>query len=324
MSQPLISVIVPVYKVEKYLARCVESIRSQTHENLEIILVNDGSPDRCGEMCDALAAEDSRIRVVHKENGGLSSARNAGLDVMTGDYVGFVDSDDWIEPDMYGTLLRLISTSGLRIAACGMVADHRDGRSFYTNPAWPTDRREAVFTLEEALVELTKHEKITNSVCDKLFHRSVFESIRMTVGTVNEDFEIMPHCLEKAGGAACTPAPMYHYVMTGSSIMRGRFKASRFTESDMSRKRAAYYGEKYPHLQLHALAGHAEICLNLIFFSEGVPECREQRQTLIKELSTVMTKPVFRLLSRKNQIKYLLCRISPWLYSRFMRARSGQ
>ena len=99
-SQPKISVIVPVYKVEKFLDRCVESIVGQTYENLEIILVDDGSPDNCPSMCDKWAEKDSRIKVIHKENGGVSSARNAALYAATGDFIGFVDSDDWIEPDM--------------------------------------------------------------------------------------------------------------------------------------------------------------------------------------------------------------------------------
>lgn len=108
MNQPeLISIIVPVYKVEKYLDKCVESIVEQTYKNLEIILVDDGSPDNCSAMCDEWAQKDSRIKVIHKENGGLSSARNAGLDACTGDYIGFVDSDDWIEPDMYEYLLNI-------------------------------------------------------------------------------------------------------------------------------------------------------------------------------------------------------------------------
>lgn len=97
MNDPLISVIVPVYKVEKYLDECVESIVNQTYRNLEIILVDDGSPDNCPQMCDDWAKRDARIRVIHKENGGLSSARNAGLDVCTGEYISFIDSDDWLE-----------------------------------------------------------------------------------------------------------------------------------------------------------------------------------------------------------------------------------
>ena len=105
-SNPKISVIVPVYKVEKYLDKCVESIVNQTYKNLEIILVDDGSPDNCPAMCDEWAEKDERIRVIHKENGGLADARNAGMDIATGDYIGFVDSDDWIEPNMYEVLLK--------------------------------------------------------------------------------------------------------------------------------------------------------------------------------------------------------------------------
>ena len=97
----LISVIVPVYKVEQYLPQCVESILNQTYRNLELILVDDGSPDGCGKICDAYAEKDSRVRVIHKKNGGLSDARNAGLNAASGDYLSFIDGDDWIEPDTY-------------------------------------------------------------------------------------------------------------------------------------------------------------------------------------------------------------------------------
>lgn len=110
---PVVSVVVPVYKVEKYLERCVASLRSQTLRDVEIILVDDGSPDSCPEMCDALAEQDSRIRVIHKKNGGLSSARNAGLKVASGKYVGFVDSDDDVEPDMYEKMLSVIESENV-------------------------------------------------------------------------------------------------------------------------------------------------------------------------------------------------------------------
>lgn len=124
MEYPLISVIVPVYKVEKYLDECVRSIVNQTYRNLEIILVNDGSPDNCPQMCDDWAKRDARIRVIHKENGGVSSARNAGLDVCGGEYVAFVDSDDWLEPDMYETMLRYVKKDVIVI--CNYLV-HRSG-----------------------------------------------------------------------------------------------------------------------------------------------------------------------------------------------------
>jgi glycosyltransferase involved in cell wall biosynthesis len=129
-SQPKISVIVPVYKTEGLLDRCVESIVGQTYKNLEIILVDDGSPDNCPAMCDEWAEKDSRIRVIHKENGGVSSARNAALDIATGDYIGFVDSDDWIELEMYSSLIQKISESGKNIALCSYYAVEISGERY--------------------------------------------------------------------------------------------------------------------------------------------------------------------------------------------------
>ena len=114
----LISVIVPIYNVEQYLDRCVKSIVEQTYTNLEIILVDDGSPDNCGAMCDSWAARDNRIKVIHKENGGLSDTRNAGLGIATGDFISFIDSDDWIESAFYEKLLTAIRESNAEVAAC--------------------------------------------------------------------------------------------------------------------------------------------------------------------------------------------------------------
>ena len=134
MTQPLISVIVPVYKVEKYLNKCVESIVNQTYKNLEIILVDDGSPDKCPEICDEWADKDSRIRVIHKKNGGLSSARNAGLDTMTGTLVGFIDSDDYILPEMYEKLYNAMIENNADLSICSYSrVDENDNPIPYKN-----------------------------------------------------------------------------------------------------------------------------------------------------------------------------------------------
>ena len=117
--KPLISVIVPVYKVEDYLGRCVDSLLNQTYENLEIILVDDGSPDGSGKICDAYAERDGRVRVIHKENGGLSSARNAGLDIAGGEYVGFVDSDDWMDEHTYEWFMDMMLQEDLKLVCAG-------------------------------------------------------------------------------------------------------------------------------------------------------------------------------------------------------------
>lgn len=323
MEQPLISVIVPVYRAERYLSRCVQSIRNQTYRNLEIILVDDGSPDNCGEMCDQYAREDSRIRVFHKENGGQSSARNLGLDNMTGEFVGFVDSDDWIEPDMYRRLYDLITAYDAQIAACGLQRRFPDGRVMYFNSLYPAMTDIQVFTTLEALQEVTYAEKITNSPCDKLFHRSTLAGVRMREGTVYEDFEMMPYCLERAERVVYDPAPLYHYRMTDSSTTRGAFKESRFLEAEISRERIRYYQKKYPQLVDYALAAHAEICLLLIITSIGIPEFAGQRSALIREQKAVITAKAFRVMKRNNKIKFLLFRLNADLFSRLMLPRCG-
>lgn len=116
----MISVIVPVFKVEKFLSKCIESILNQTYTDIEVILVDDGSPDKCGEICDLYAQRDKRVKVIHKENGGQASARNAGLEIATGDYISFIDSDDWIDKDMYEELLRVAKSTDADIVGGGV------------------------------------------------------------------------------------------------------------------------------------------------------------------------------------------------------------
>lgn len=126
MENPSISIIVPVYNIEEYLPRCIESILRQTYTNLQLVLVDDGSKDRSGALCDEYAKKDSRILVVHKENGGSSSARNRGIEVATGEYLGFVDSDDYVEPDMYGKMVTAILENGCNIVQ--VARDEKDER----------------------------------------------------------------------------------------------------------------------------------------------------------------------------------------------------
>ena len=127
-STPLISVIVPVYQVEQYLDRCVSSILEQTYDHLEVILIDDGSPDSCPRLCDEWAEKDPRVRVIHQENGGVSSARNAGLDAATGDYIAFVDSDDAIRPNYFETLYALLTEHQAELSICKMLVVDEEGK----------------------------------------------------------------------------------------------------------------------------------------------------------------------------------------------------
>ncbi len=318
MNNPLISVIVPVYKAEEYLKNCITSITNQTYKNLEIILVDDGSPDKCGEICDEFAKKDSRIRVIHKQNGGQSSARNAGLDIMSGDYVGFVDSDDWIEPNMYERLYNLIVENNAQISACGLQCDYSSGEIAYFNHQYPAHKDIEIFSKIGALGELTIARKITNSPCDKLFSRYIFENLRMREGTVYEDFEIMPSCIEKAEIIVYDPLPLYHYIMTEESTTRGTVSSKRFIEAEISRKIIEYYKINYPDLYDRVLARHIEICLNIIQETSTSEDFKENRQELTKEIREKKFRKAFKLLSKKNKIRYLLFCINVNLFTMLM------
>ena len=170
---PLISIIVPVYNVEAYLHQCLQSILDQTYTNLEIIVVDDGSTDHSPAICDHFAALDARVKVIHKKNGGQSAARNIGLDTASGEYIGFVDSDDWIDNDMYETLYNLISQYGADISACTHYLEYEDGR--------PTVYRskEEIMTFNHADVMKTLFEDkiIKNYVVEKLYKRDLFTGL---------------------------------------------------------------------------------------------------------------------------------------------------
>lgn len=204
---PLLSIIVPIYNIREYLPRCVHSITAQTYKNLEILLVDDGSTDGTGQLCDDLAAEDGRIRVFHKENGGSSSARNLAILQAGGEYLGFVDSDDYIEPDMYELLYRGIVEFGTVAAQIGRDEMDEQGNplpDICEPPANPV-----CYSSEEFLRELLMH-RGDCSFCTKLIHRDLFAQGAFPLGKLNEDFHLLVHMLPRMGKIVSLPQQAYH------------------------------------------------------------------------------------------------------------------
>lgn len=213
MQGPKISIIVPIYNVEPYLRKCLDSIVGQTYRNLEIILVDDGSTDNCGAICDEYAARDGRIIVIHQLNGGLSKARNSGLDIASGSYLGFVDSDDWIELDMFEYLISNALSEDANICICGRYEEYlQHSRS----RGWP--RRE-LLTREDAMEGLLKNDLIQNFVWDKLWERKLFDNVRFPVGRTYEDIATVYHPFGKASKILCLPDAKYHYLQREASIV---------------------------------------------------------------------------------------------------------
>lgn len=208
----MISVIVPVYRVEPYLRQCVESILNQTYRDIEVLLIDDGSPDRCGEICNEYSRKDNRVRVFHTENRGLSAARNLGISAARGEYVGFVDSDDWIEPDMYEVLLRRIEEAEAEISICGIwyeTVGTREKLQF----------QDSVNTGIESLGCLIDG-SINNGVWNKLYRIAMFHNISFPDGKNYEDVAVMHKIIYRADKVATDSSIKYHYRIRHESITK--------------------------------------------------------------------------------------------------------
>ncbi len=220
--QPLISIIIPVYKIEKFIDKCIKSIISQTYRNLEIILVDDGSPDKCPSICDKYAKIDNRIKVIHKPNGGLSDARNAGIDICKGDYIGFVDGDDYISENMYEHLLDHCIKCNADMSICGIYAIDEDysNLSIYN----PMIYKETILSNIQALNHLFLTFDVNFEVAwNKLYKRNLFfnkDNIRYPYGKLHEDTYTTYKLLYYANNIAVFNEPLYYYVQRSGSIMK--------------------------------------------------------------------------------------------------------
>ncbi|WP_270504404.1 glycosyltransferase family 2 protein [Eubacterium limosum] len=211
-----ISVIIPVFNVEKFLKKCVDSVVNQTYRNLEIILVDDGSTDNSSKLCDKFKKKDSRIVVIHKKNGGLSDARNIGISKASGKYISFVDSDDFVNLDMYEILHNELVNNGADIAVCGFFECYKNKRieNGFSN------KDKCILTSKEAIVNL---DKIFPMAWNKLYKKEIFSDIKYPVGKYNEDTFIILKILMKAERIVITNKKLYYYVKRNDSIMTEKF-----------------------------------------------------------------------------------------------------
>lgn len=312
-NTPLISVIIPVYKAERYLERCVESVRNQTYQNLEIILVDDGSPDNCGVMCDAYAQQDSRIHVIHQENAGQASARNRGLDIARGDYIGFVDSDDYIDTGMYKSLYTLLVENDVQIACCGTYIVDELGKikSTCINPTEGI----ILYDRDQALGEHLHNTRITSSLCDKLFLANIFAEVRMIEGMIYEDLEVVPRCLNNAECIVYTSEPMYNYVMTSQSTMRGKFNVHRFDSREASHLRAQFYDLVCPKYSIRAWNAYLDECFILVHQAYGVEDYKPEIVNIKMSIIDVAERIGIDKLQIKTKLRYYLLRMGTPFFS---------
>ncbi len=254
MEQPLISVIVPVYNVERYLGSCIDSILAQRYGRLEILLIDDGSTDSSGAICDAYMEKDKRIRVIHKDNTGQADTRNLGIELAAGEYLAYVDSDDLVAEDYIERLYQMAVSTGAGMSVCGF-RPFDDAR---LSAAYPEDLRKKedsrqkavrVMTVCEALESLFYKKEITASPCYRLFHRDVFTGLRFEKGRIFEDIGLMYLAVEAAGKIAYTAQVLYYYRQrTGSTMHHVRFTGKRMDRIWFSEKILEFAEKKYPRL----------------------------------------------------------------------------
>ena len=243
MMKEKISIIVPVYNVEAYLERCVESILKQTYTNLEILLVNDGSTDKSGELCDKLALRDHRIRVIHKENGGLSDARNRGIDEASSNLIGFIDSDDYIDEDMYETLYRQMVASKADLSMCG----HYD--VYHQIPEKQVAEIKTWELMPEEAIKMVMEAKILSvTAVNKLYKKALFEQLRFRIGKIAEDAFIMVDLIHQCSKIVATNEKKYYYVHRENSITTQKFSLKFLNVIEAYEQNAKIISENYPDL----------------------------------------------------------------------------
>ncbi len=314
--KPAVSVIVPVYKVEQYLDKCVQSILDQTFRDFELLLVDDGSPDKCGDMCEAWAKKDGRIRVIHKPNGGLSDARNAGIGQASGDYLLFVDSDDWIEKDMLATLYGLIRDADADMACCNFRSVNEDGSQHWDDAVITP----GVWTEEDFWKQFFSSNAQTycNVAWNKLYKKELFDTVRYPVGRINEDVYILYDLVSQCKKIAATDQIGYYYLFRAGSIMNRSGSLRKLTNPEAYINRARAFADR----QLWYFSEESLMCAvhNMLLgdFGEGGKKSKEYR-AVKREAKTVFSR-LFRRMSLKRKISLSLFFISEPLARGFRKA----
>lgn len=264
-DRKLISIIVAAYNIEAYLPRCLNSILAQSYSELEIIIVDDGSEDGTGTICDQYGAQDSRVKVIHQSNQGLSGARNAGLKVATGDYIGYVDGDDWIEQDMYQAMVEACEREGTELAVCAYrQIGNEQAQVLFTCKQYVLPREEAL----EIYICDNQAYHIYNSVWSKLFRRDIVEGMVFPVGRKSEDIMYTTCAMVNATGCVFLDTPYYNYVVDREdSIMNKKLHERRFHDE------IPFWMEQMDYLEKSGLKEFSEkafyhFCRRMLFYYE--------------------------------------------------------
>lgn len=303
MKNDLISIIIPVYKVEKYLEKCIESVLKQTYTNLQIILVDDGSPDNCGKICDEYAKKDSRIEVIHKANGGLSDARNVGISKAKGRYIGFVDSDDYIKEDMYEILLNLIKKYDADVSICNLY-DVIDGNECIRNKENGIREYSRIDILKEILLD----KNIQSYAWNKLYKKELFDEIKYPIGKKYEDIGTTFYLFEKCNKIVVTSEPEYYYLKRADSLVNNVTESTILDYTEIIIQRYLYIKQNIKELRKYnnyylaktLITAHNDI-ENLENISEEMQQRYKKLYELVLEIIKSNSKDIDELFSEEQK-----------------------
>lgn len=317
----LISIIIPVYNVEQYIKKCVDSVIGQTYRNLEIILVDDGSTDNSGRICDELATLDKRIVVIHKQNGGLSDARNAGIRIARGKYLGFVDSDDYIENEMYSVLMNNLKQTDSDLSACARILINEN------ETKTPDSTVNIVHCFEsstDAIADLFAYnEFLFHAAWDKLYKRELFDDIEFPVGRLFEDAAVMYKIFEKCKRIVATKKQMYYYVQRKGSISNCAYNEKKVKHQLENRLNAInYYENKNTELCILAAAWNIRFAYNI--WNEACPYDKDTANFILKASRRNFHFSLCRYLGKKQFIKGLLFCINPHIVRLYCSLSKGR
>ena len=302
-DKPIISIIIPIYKVEAYIEKCLSSIKEQALSNFEAILVDDGSPDKCGKICDEFAADDTRFRVIHQKNGGISNARNNGMKIASGKYFGFVDPDDYIAPDMYEKLYKEIVRTEADIVVCDHYRLEQDG--LIPRHSFEHDR---TFTTQEAM-RLVASDKITSYVWCKLYKRELFDQVKFLEGYDFEDLNILHELIHSSTRVAYIHDCLYYYFINPAGVISTLTVQKEYDHFMAWHRRRSFLKKFYPDLadytyELFTYCGTRSYWLSR--YCRDKKAAQEVRAMLKSEAVKIIKSPFVRIKNKMRLLEVLL------------------
>lgn len=307
----LVSVIIPAYNIKEYLVRCVDSVLNQTYQNIEIILVDDGSTDDTPRLCDIYSEKNTNIKVIHKSNGGLSDARNHGIDIAKGEYLMFVDSDDWIAPNMVEELYLYCKRNSLKLTVCECIYVYEDGNIGKRN----LSGEEFILDKKKAFEMLLQDRKFRTNAWNKIYHKSLWENIRFPYGKKYEDVHIMHEIYDKCDKIGFIDSGFYYYFQRKGSIVH---QPNLDSFDDLIKGSIIRYNYlcKYYHDLIDRASAAVITSVLIVLRNIGVNKIKYSKKDIAKYSKIVeryKTSDAFNFFSPRTKIDWLLYKVSPYM-----------